>query len=70
MRTQVVSLLQLGTRCWKFKDCPQCQRYFYCAYPERVPDEEYDRLKREADAAQEALRNYAKERRYPINKQR
>lgn len=67
MKATTVPSFMLGTNCWAplrvLSMCHRCDRYNRCTYPERVPNEEYDRLRarsaqlrREADEALEQAR--------------
>lgn len=62
MRTTVITLSKLGTQCWSparlFGDCWRCPRYAICKYPEKVVNEEHDRLRREYVAARDRLRAF------------
>lgn len=50
-----VGSADLGANCWSparfLGRCHTCSRYERCAYPERVPDQEYDTTLKKARAA-------------------
>ncbi len=59
MKAKVIKASQLATNCWLparlFGRCWDCDRYFYCTYPERVANREYDNLFQKLRLARRAL---------------
>ena len=59
VKVVVVKRSELGTNCWLplrfFKQCCLCTKYESCSYPERVVNEEYERLLGVEEKARKAL---------------
>lgn len=64
MKSVIVKASELGYVCWSphrfVNSCYMCARYRFCDYPERVANEEFDRL---ASNVYRTLRMYAKAQR-------
>jgi len=64
MKAVIVKASELGTKCWSpyrfVNSCFQCSHYVHCKYPERVVNEEFDRL---ASGVYRKLRMYMRAQR-------
>ena len=62
MEAKIVNSKELGLNCWStlrfFGKCYKCPRYKYCRYPERVVNEEHDRLVANFSQAKKELEQF------------
>ena len=60
MEARIIKSSELGLNCWKplrfFKKCYQCDSYVRCGYPEKVVNEEYERLLKAEEWARKVLK--------------